>query len=276
MPNLATISAEHLSIASYPRTGKRGVPQQFARRLYEMLQSETKLAATTPEEGIFIQWSESGQAFRILDVKGFTSTVLPKYFRTKKFSSFQRNLNLVSVLDSQTERFSHFWSFTFSLILVLLLLLLLFQYGFSKVRRGPDTDMYAHPSFIRGKPELLSELRKCSSAVSRRKASRSVGDESDVSTSGSWGNSTSSRSDIDDSPKAVTPVTPPKTITHTLDLTQAASPTNTTAPAFSTWAHFQNRPLMPKTMSCQAQTPAVIPGGIGRLDLLALAVEHAT
>jgi HSF-type DNA-binding len=131
MPNLATISPEHLSIASYPRTGKRGVPQQFARRLYEMLQSETKLAATTPEEDIFIQWSESGQAFRILDVKGFTSTVLPKYFRTKKFSSFQRNLNLVSVLDSQTERFSHFWSFTFSLTLVLLLLIL-FSMDFPK------------------------------------------------------------------------------------------------------------------------------------------------
>jgi hypothetical protein len=86
----------NLSTLSYPRTGKRGVPQQFARRLYEMLQSESKLALTTPEKNAFISWSESGFAFRILDVDGFTSSVLSKYFRTKKFSSFQRNLNLVS------------------------------------------------------------------------------------------------------------------------------------------------------------------------------------
>lgn len=42
------------------------------------------------------------------------------------------------------------------------------QYGFTKVRRGPDTDMYAHPSFARKHPELLSQLRKCTSAARRR------------------------------------------------------------------------------------------------------------
>ena len=35
------------------------------------------------------------------------------------------------------------------------------QYGFSKVRKGPDVDMYAHPSFIQDRPELLSQLKKC-------------------------------------------------------------------------------------------------------------------
>lgn len=43
------------------------------------------------------------------------------------------------------------------------------QYGFSKVRRGPETDMYAHPSFLRDQPERLSELRKLSSASVRRR-----------------------------------------------------------------------------------------------------------
>lgn len=57
-------------------------------------------------------------------------------FRTRKYSSFQRNLNL---------------------------------YGFTKVRRGPDSDMYAHPSFVRQKPESLLNLRKISNS-SRRKA----------------------------------------------------------------------------------------------------------
>mmetsp|Transcript_704 Transcript_704/g.879 ORF Transcript_704/g.879 Transcript_704/m.879 type:complete len:252 (+) Transcript_704:126-881(+) len=121
---------------TYPRTGKRGVPQQFPRRLYEMLQSEDELRNTDTEHKSIITWSDSGRAFRIHNVSLFASQVLPKYFRTSKFSSFQRNLNL---------------------------------YGFSKVRRGPDTDMYAHPAFVRGQPQSLSQLRKCNSTAARKR-----------------------------------------------------------------------------------------------------------
>ena len=85
---------------SYPRTGKRGVPQQFPRRLYTMLQSESScpddISNHNPLPLPLIQWSHSGQAFRIIDIDQFSTHVLPKYFRTSKFSSFQRNLNLVS------------------------------------------------------------------------------------------------------------------------------------------------------------------------------------
>ena len=82
---------------AYPRTGKRGVPQQFPRRLYTMLQSETSDRTIVENNEIpLIQWSKSGQAFHISDIDLFSSHVLPKYFRTSKFSSFQRNLNLVS------------------------------------------------------------------------------------------------------------------------------------------------------------------------------------
>ena len=79
---------------SYPRTGKRGVPQQFPRRLFNMLESESQ--QTDKDKDTLIQWSDSGCAFNILDVSLFSTLVLPKYFRTNKFSSFQRNLNLVS------------------------------------------------------------------------------------------------------------------------------------------------------------------------------------
>jgi hypothetical protein len=91
-------SASLLAGLPLPRTGKRGVPQQFPRRLYEMLDGET---ANQHDDDIsnnthhLIEWSASGKAFRIRNVEAFASTVLPKYFRTKKFSSFQRNLNLV-------------------------------------------------------------------------------------------------------------------------------------------------------------------------------------
>ncbi|KAL7569772.1 hypothetical protein ACA910_005714 [Epithemia clementina (nom. ined.)] len=117
-----------LSSVSFPRTGKRGVPQQFPRRLYEMLESETQLAETSAVDAvIIISWSESGKAFHIRNISDFANTILSKYFRTKKFSSFQRNLNL---------------------------------YGFTKLRRGPEINMYAHSSFRRGFPEHLVQLRK--------------------------------------------------------------------------------------------------------------------
>jgi hypothetical protein len=93
----ASDSTSNVSTLTYPRTGKRGVPQQFPRRLYEMLESEAKLAVASPDETFVISWSASGKAFRILDVELFADTILPSYFRTKKFSSFQRNLNLVSI-----------------------------------------------------------------------------------------------------------------------------------------------------------------------------------
>jgi len=124
---------QNVESSTYPRTGKRGVPQQFPRRLYELLESESSKIMKQNE--VIIEWSSSGRAFRIDNASKFASIILPKYFRTSKFSSFQRNLNL---------------------------------YGFFKVRRGPDTDMYAHPAFIRGKPELLIQLRKSASSPDKK------------------------------------------------------------------------------------------------------------
>ena len=121
--------------ASFPKTGKRGVPQQFPRRLYEMLEMETArheqqhqqrqqqqlsvisgtggymhgtaqaslliaqppasaTAAAAAASQPLISWSPTGRAFFITDSKLFAERVLPSYFRTSKFSSFQRNLNL--------------------------------------------------------------------------------------------------------------------------------------------------------------------------------------
>ena len=74
---------------NYPRTGKRGVPQQFPRKLFEMLDMESKRLGC-------VSWSSCGRAFHIVDVAAFSDEILPTYFKTNKFSSFQRNLNLVS------------------------------------------------------------------------------------------------------------------------------------------------------------------------------------
>jgi HSF-type DNA-binding len=97
MDGATTLASLTLSQYNFPRTGKRGVPQQFPRRLYEMLEAEAFQLDASLEHPRIISWSDSGKAFRIYDVSEFSATILPKYFRTKKFSSFQRNLNLVSI-----------------------------------------------------------------------------------------------------------------------------------------------------------------------------------
>ena len=102
----------------YPRTGKRGVPQQFPRKLYEMLEFESG--------SLSVDWVANGRGFCITNVEHFSQVVLPKWFKVRlyksnkyatslyihdvicmsfvytqqtcKFSSFQRNLNLVSSL----------------------------------------------------------------------------------------------------------------------------------------------------------------------------------
>merc|ERR1711991_581132 len=53
-------------------------------------------------------------AFKILDADAFQCCVIPKYFKHKKLSSFQRQLNL---------------------------------YGFRRITKGKDTGAYFHPNF---------------------------------------------------------------------------------------------------------------------------------
>jgi hypothetical protein len=92
---MTTLETSSLAQFKFPRTGKRGVPQQFPRNLYDMLEAESKLIEADATHPKIISWSETGKAFKIYDVTEFSVSVLPRYFRTKKFSSFQRNLNLV-------------------------------------------------------------------------------------------------------------------------------------------------------------------------------------
>lgn len=170
---MTEISTTDLDIVSYPRTGKRGVPQQFPRRLYLMLESEAKLEESSADYLDIISWSDSGKAFKITNSAAFASEILPKYFRTSKFSSFQRNLNLVSVADHRPPfpfTCLHLHNDRVSMTLTIPRTFIL-QYGFTKVRRGPDMDMYHHPSFIRGHAEMLGLLRK-SNATGGSKASK--------------------------------------------------------------------------------------------------------
>ena len=150
---------------------------------------------------------------------------------------------------------------TFSLTIFFLVM----KYGFTKVRRGPDTDMYAHSSFVRSHPELLSELRKSSSA-SRRRTSRVSSEDSDSTSSGSrtsFVRSVSPSSSPNDcasyfQPIAKKKVSAPKRI---------VSPPQCVSQA---WMTFKAQPMMlSKPQPIHPRTEAT-----GRLDLLALAIER--
>jgi hypothetical protein len=70
-------------------------------------------------------WTEDGCSFFIEEPDVFTSEIIPQYFKSQKFSSFVRQLNF---------------------------------YGFRAVSRSGLE--FTHPSFVRGKPELLSEIKR--------------------------------------------------------------------------------------------------------------------
>jgi hypothetical protein len=251
MPANNEANANGVSSLNYPRTGKRGVPQQFPRRLYEMLQSERKLIAANADHPKIIFWSESGKAFRIADVAEFSTAILPKYFRTKKFSSFQRNLNL---------------------------------YGFAKVRRGPETDMYAHPSFVRDQADSLSELRKLTSTSSRRRTSivaKPITAKVQVSVTRSVSPSPTLMLATAQfhAPPMARIVAPPSNHMIHKPAPSFPSPQHT-----SVWAPIHKVPPSPdgssgkimvvtdQSSSCKNNNVVV---GRGRLDLLALAMEQA-
>lgn len=74
-----------------------------------------------------ISWLGSGTGFRVNDMDKLIANVLPHYFNHSKFESFQRQLNL---------------------------------YGFKRILKGLDQGGYCNPNFQRGKPELLSKIRR--------------------------------------------------------------------------------------------------------------------
>jgi len=64
---------------------KRGAPQAFPQKLFNMISDEDDDA---------IGWSESGNSFYLKPNDDFIKKVLPRYFRHSNYSSFQRQLNL--------------------------------------------------------------------------------------------------------------------------------------------------------------------------------------
>ncbi|CAM9742469.1 unnamed protein product, partial [Choristocarpus tenellus] len=69
----------------YPRFGKRGAPQAFPSKLYEILDEE---------DPAIVGWTTTGKGFEVRNHERFSREILGRYFKQDKFSSFQRQLNL--------------------------------------------------------------------------------------------------------------------------------------------------------------------------------------
>lgn len=58
--------------------------QKFIKKLKMILDKE---------DANIIDWGDDNSSFEIYDISKFEAEILPKYFKTTKFSSFQRQLN---------------------------------------------------------------------------------------------------------------------------------------------------------------------------------------
>ena len=98
---------------------------KFLQILYQMLQRESD---------DIIAWSNEGQAFQVKDIKRLEATVLPKYFKHQKMSSFQRQLNYFSFRKLTKSK--------------------------SKTDGGVNTCTFRHPYFCEHEPEKLNLITK--------------------------------------------------------------------------------------------------------------------
>ena len=91
----------------------------FLAKTYEILMSN--------EFADLIYWTEDGHGFIVNNIPRFENTVLPKYFKHNKFTSFIRQLNM---------------------------------YDFHKIRHKSHQKEFRHIYFCKGKPELLGEIKR--------------------------------------------------------------------------------------------------------------------
>lgn len=100
------------------------VQSPFPVVLHRMLEDVTK----DKNLADIVSWQPHGRAFLICQAKAFVASVLPKYFKHSKLSSFQRQLSL---------------------------------YGFIRLTHaGADRGAYYHEAFLRGREFLCSKIRR--------------------------------------------------------------------------------------------------------------------
>lgn len=112
--------------------------EPFPKKLYRILEDAERHGQET-----IISWMPSGKSLRIHDPDTFMKEIAPLHFRHSKYTSFMRQLQM---------------------------------YDFVRAAEGAYIDCYAHRDFQKGKPELLSNLRRVQVKLKRPPKSE-AGDE---------------------------------------------------------------------------------------------------
>lgn len=118
-----------------------GVAIPFPMKLHDLLENAGKNGLSD-----IISWCPHGRCFVVHNSREFVQSVMPKWFRQTKLTSFQRQLNL---------------------------------YGFCRLTRGRDSGAYYHELFLRGRPFLCRGMLRTKVKGTGYKASSSPSSEPD-------------------------------------------------------------------------------------------------
>jgi hypothetical protein len=99
-----------------------GMACLFPLRLHQLLDSTEK-----EDKSRIVSWLPGGKSFKVHDKAAFANKVLPLFFGTSKYKSYQRNLNL---------------------------------WGFRTVSNGPEKGRCSHPRFQKGLPDLCHAMER--------------------------------------------------------------------------------------------------------------------
>lgn len=106
--------------------------------VYEKLSFPVKLHCLLSKEEFsnHITWMHHGRSWIILRPQAFAEKVLPLFFPNIKFASFKRQLN---------------------------------AWGFKRIKDEYEENCYAHDLFVRGRPDLLKDIKRLRSRASAPK-----------------------------------------------------------------------------------------------------------
>lgn len=116
------LSVDSEALNSVKRDPRGGVPVPFPLKLHELLDT-----IEADGHADVLSWQPHGRSFRVHKTKEFVETIMPRYFRQSKLTSFQRQLNL---------------------------------YGFARITKGRDKGGYYHELFLRGKLFLANRIQR--------------------------------------------------------------------------------------------------------------------
>mmetsp|Transcript_18523 Transcript_18523/g.70082 ORF Transcript_18523/g.70082 Transcript_18523/m.70082 type:complete len:518 (-) Transcript_18523:1563-3116(-) len=148
-----------------PRTGRRGAPQAFPHKLYQILCGPHSHA---------IRWTADGGGFVIVNQEAFQNEILPDFFRHRNFTSFQRQLNLYGFrkLVRSTAKETSSRNSRQTLLASKAGVVVGASKDSGKASReavAADEHRYWHPSFRRDQPKLISKLFRARQSHHRKR-----------------------------------------------------------------------------------------------------------